>query len=94
MPRFLVALVVTVAGFSVPATAQTDTSTPVVSFDTSILVQADFASIDKDISGALSFDELSVLIPDLNQADFTALDTDQSGDISESELKAVAPDAM
>ena len=87
MKKLLVAL--TVAGLSAPAMAQ-DT-TPVTGFDPSVLAGTDFATIDTDMSGGISFDELAVLFPDLSQADFNAADTDMNGEISADEFSALVP---
>ena len=65
MKKILVALAM--AGLSAPALAQDNPSTPPlhVGFDTSVLVGTDFATLDADASGSVSFEELSAKVPGL-----------------------------
>ena len=74
-------IVLTLAAFGLTATAafaQTPT---------------DFASVDVDASGELSFEELLVAWPDLTQDEFTAADVDLSASLSATELSALQPAA-
>lgn len=88
MKKLLIALAIT--GLSAPALAQETTTPPMVSFDTSVLGSVDFATIDVDASGGVSFDELAKLVPDLTQEDFIAIDIDANGEVSADELAAVS----
>lgn len=55
----------------------------------------DFADVDTDANGAISWDEASAVLPNLTEDAFKAADTDTSGDLSEEEylklLSAAAP---
>lgn len=91
----LLVIALAVAGISAPALAQdaiTDVApaVPSVSFDTSVLASTDFATIDADASGGVSFEELAALVPDLSQDDFNALDTDMNGELSADEYGALS----
>lgn len=52
---------------------------------------ADFATVDADASGAVTWEEVQAAIPDLTQDQFKAADADGSGDLSQDEFaKAIA----
>lgn len=53
-----------------------------------------FADVDSDANGELSFVELQVAWPDLTQAEFDAADTDLSGGLSADELASLQPAAV
>lgn len=63
-----------IVGFAAPAFAQ----------------GADFATIDSDQSGALSWTEVSAAMPDTSEDAFKSADVDGSGDLSAEEFAAVA----
>jgi len=50
--------------------------------------QVDFASVDTDQSGGLSFSEVQAISASATQDEFTKYDTDGSGELSESEFDA------
>lgn len=50
----------------------------------------DFATLDADVSGGVSLEELQVALPDLTEEEFASYDLDASGELSEDELAAVA----
>lgn len=58
---------------------------------TAVMAQAatDFASLDTDASGSLSYAEVQIGWPDLTEDEFNAADTDGSGDLSEDEYAAL-----
>ena len=62
-----------VIGFTAPAFAQDITP---------------FAELDADANGELSFEELTVALPELNVEQFTTIDTDANGSVSEEEYLA------
>tara|TARA_R110002072_G_scaffold157229_3_gene307822 strand:- start:348 stop:578 length:231 start_codon:yes stop_codon:yes gene_type:complete len=45
----------------------------------------DFQSIDTDGNGAVSFEELVVVMPDTSKDQFASADTDQNGELSKEE---------
>ncbi|PHQ71982.1 MAG: hypothetical protein COB93_01660 [Sneathiella sp.] len=47
----------------------------------------DFAVIDTDGNGAVSFEELIVVMPDTSKEQFAAADIDKSGELSKEEFK-------
>ena len=49
-------------------------------------VETDFATVDADTSGEISFDEALVIVPDLTQEAFDAADTDTSTGLSVEEF--------
>lgn len=55
----------------------------------------EFDSLDADLSGEISFEELQVVLPNITQEDFAILDVDGSGGLSQAEfavlLEAPAP---
>lgn len=53
----------------------------------------DFASVDTDISGGVTFAEAQVAWPDLTQEAFTAADTDGNGELSVEEYNALLASA-
>ena len=53
-----------------------------------------FADVDTDANGELSFVELQVAWPDITQAEFDAADTDLSGGLSTDELNSLQPAAL
>lgn len=88
------AIALALAGLSAPAFAQDATTTPAtpdVGFDTSVFANIDFATVDTDASGGISFEEMAALVPDLSQDDFNALDTDANGELSAEEYAALQP---
>ena len=48
----------------------------------------DFAAIDKDGNGSVSFEELIVVMPDTSKEQFAAVDLDKSGELSKEEYDA------
>lgn len=46
----------------------------------------DFDSLDGNLDGKISFEELQVALPDVTQDDFTVLDTDGDGALSREEF--------
>lgn len=63
---------------------------------TPALAQAplNFADVDTDGSGELSFAELQAVWPDLTQDEFTAADLDANGSLSVDELAGLQPGAL
>jgi hypothetical protein len=62
-----------------------------VAFTAPALAQAmDFATIDADASGTVTWEEVQAAAPDLTEEDFKAADADASGDLSEDEFTAIA----
>ncbi|QQR39216.1 EF-hand domain-containing protein [Devosia rhizoryzae] len=53
----------------------------------------DFATVDADISGGVTFAEAQVAWPDLTQEAFTAADTDGNGELSVEEYNALLASA-
>ncbi|MFC0011165.1 hypothetical protein [Devosia nitrariae] len=51
--------------------------------------QTSFASLDADANGELSFEEITVIWPQLTQEQFTAADLDVSAGLSGEEVAAV-----
>lgn len=51
--------------------------------------QANFAELDTDVNGELSYAEIIVAWPDLTQEEFDAADVDVSGGLSVDELGAI-----
>ena len=49
----------------------------------------DFATLDTNADGEISFEELLVVLPDLTEAEFAMLDTDGSGGLSEQEFQVL-----
>ncbi|KKC35083.1 hypothetical protein WH87_18225 [Devosia epidermidihirudinis] len=49
----------------------------------------DFATVDADASGGVSFSEAQAAWPDLTQEAFTAADTDGNGELSAEEYAAL-----
>lgn len=49
---------------------------------------ADFATVDANQDGAVSVEELTAAMPDVDTNAFLAADTDQSGSLSEDEMTA------
>ena len=86
-----IAIALALAGLSAPAFAQDTMTKPDVSFDTSVFASIDFATVDTDASGGISFDEMSKLVPDLTENDFNALDADGNGEISAEEYAVLKP---
>ncbi|MCY0095440.1 hypothetical protein [Hoeflea ulvae] len=60
-------------GFAAPAFAQA----------------ADFASVDTDQNGAVSWEEVSAAMPDASEDSFKSADVDGSGDLSAEEYATV-----
>jgi len=60
---------------------------------TGAFAQSNFADVDADTNGELSFAELQVAWPDLSQAEFTTADADASGGLSTTELGSLQPSA-
>lgn len=50
----------------------------------------DFATLDTDMSGGISFEELQAAVPDVTEDEFAGYDTDGDGELSEEELAAVS----
>lgn len=50
----------------------------------------DFATLDADASGGVSFEELQVLFPDISEDEFASYDGDANGELSEDEFEAMA----
>ncbi|MCD7059940.1 EF-hand domain-containing protein [Pelagibacterium xiamenense] len=46
----------------------------------------DFASLDADMNGEISFEELQAALPNIVEEDFSVLDVDGSGGLSEDEF--------
>ncbi|KAB7613706.1 EF-hand domain-containing protein [Amylibacter sp. SFDW26] len=49
---------------------------------------ADFATVDADQDGAVSAEELTAAMPDVDTNTFLEADTDQNGTLSEAEMTA------
>lgn len=78
MNKFLIALVA--AGLSTAAFAQDS-------------VPVDFASVDTDANGGVSYAEAQVIWSDLTQEQFNTADADASGELSPEELATLPPPA-
>lgn len=65
--------IITAVGLAAPAFAQAP----------------DFATADADQDGAVTFEELQAVMPDVTQESFDAADADGSGDLSEEEFATV-----
>lgn len=63
-----------IIGFTAPAFAQA----------------ADFSAVDSDQNGALSWDEVTMAMPDTSEDAFRSADVDGSGDLSAEEYAAVS----
>lgn len=63
-----------IVGFAAPAFAQA----------------ADFSTVDTDQNGALSWEEVSMAMPDTSEDAFKTADVDGSGDLSAEEYAAVS----
>ncbi|WP_173931343.1 EF-hand domain-containing protein [Chelativorans sp. Marseille-P2723] len=50
----------------------------------------DFATVDADMSGGVTLEELQAVMPDTSEELFNAADTDGSGDLSEEEFATIA----
>jgi hypothetical protein len=63
----------------------------VLGLSSAALAQAatDFATVDADVSGGLSWTEVQAAWPDLTEDDFTAADTDADGELNEDEYTAL-----
>ena len=62
----------------------------VVAFTAPALAQAmEFATIDADASGTVTWEEVQAALPDLTEEQFQAADADGSGDLSEEEFAAI-----
>ena len=85
-------VVITAASISGPALAQTASDS--MGIDTSLLANTSFATIDTDMSGAISFEELAVLVPTASQDQFAAADTDDDGELSEAEYEELVSGGM
>lgn len=78
MHKFAIGLVA--AGFlATPALAQ---------------VPLTFADVDTNGDGMLSYEELSVIWPDLTQEEFAAADTDSTGGLTPEQLDTLQPSAV
>ncbi len=65
----------------------------VIAFASPALAQdkmLDFATIDADASGAVTWEEVQAAAPDMTEEAFKAADADASGDLSEEEFVAIA----
>ena len=49
---------------------------------------ADFATVDADSSGTVTWEEVQAALPDMTEEAFTAADADGSGDLDEAEFTA------
>ena len=59
----------------------------VVAFASPAFAQmADFATVDADASGTVTWEEVQAALPDVTQEQYTAADADSSGDLSEEEF--------
>lgn len=67
------------------------TSLFAVGLSTAAMAQAatDFATVDADASGGVTFEEAVVAWPDLTQEAFTVADTDGNGELSAEEYDAL-----
>lgn len=57
----------------------------------------DFNTLDADLNGQISFEELQVALPNITPEDFALLDTDGNGSLSPEEFEiflATTPEAM
>ncbi|KAB7613707.1 EF-hand domain-containing protein [Amylibacter sp. SFDW26] len=55
---------------------------------------ADFATVDVDQDGAISPEEFSAAMPDVDSNAFLAADTDQSGTLSEEEMTTAVENGL
>lgn len=63
----------------------------VVAFASPVFAQAaDFATVDADASGTVTWEEVQAAMPDATQEAFTAADADASGDLSEEEFASLS----
>jgi hypothetical protein len=63
----------------------------VVAFTAPALAQAmDFATVDADASGTITWEEVQAALPDVTEDTYKSADADQSGDLSEEEFAAIA----
>lgn len=65
----------------------------VVAFAAPALAQdqmLDFATIDADASGTVTWEEVQAAAPDVTEDTFKSADADASGDLSEEEFAAIA----
>jgi hypothetical protein len=65
----------------------------VVAFTAPALAQMemkDFATVDADASGSITWEEVQAALPDVTEDDYAAADADTSGDLSEEEFAAIA----
>lgn len=53
-----------------------------------------FADVDTDASGELSFAELQAVWPDLTQDEFSAADLDMNGSLSADEISGLQPSTL
>ena len=53
-----------------------------------------FADVDTDANGELSFAELQIVWPDLTQEEFDGADADKSGGLIAAELNTLQPSAI
>lgn len=53
-----------------------------------------FADVDTDASGELSFAELQAVWPDITQDEFNAVDLDMNGSLSADELTGLQPSTL
>ncbi|HEY8593897.1 MAG TPA: EF-hand domain-containing protein [Devosiaceae bacterium] len=54
--------------------------------------EVDFAQVDANGDGAISYDELAAALPDVTQDQFNAADADQNGSLSTDEYAALVAD--
>lgn len=64
----------------------------VVAFTAPALAQAamDFATIDADASGTVTWEEVQASLPDVTEDQFKTADADASGDLSAEELATIS----
>jgi len=63
----------------------------VVAFTAPALAQdMDFATVDADASGTVTWEEVQAALPDMAEEDFQTADADASGDLSEEEYAAIS----